>query len=961
MGEMMKIRTLFMLVALVTCLLSMTATLVFFNAMVKKNIREHLTIQARNICSLLSLYQNQCRSTLSTDPQGQSVHIENILAAATERLSVGDQDNLHIRYSAYFPQNTQHLPLEQDASLFDLFGQNPKMTEYSEMMVEPVRALRYVQPIDYQEFCFDCHHDAKPDPGEAVSPALLIVDIPYASFSGKQHDKLSVLGMINFAGYFMTFLILIALLKSTVLKKLKKLESAALCLEQGNYDQAAFSYHKKAKNELDVLANAFYEMKNAVENREKSLMDKRRQIYSMFHHHQSIMLLVDAVNYLVLDANVAAEHFYGMSEESLKSKSFYGLHSLSRENLTHFLTPCLEEQQNFVEIPYQDVGEARCLELRLSPVDVDQKACLFLIIHDITAQKNAREQIKKEHQFFQTVIDNMVDPVLVLDTERHIKKANRAAKALANGKLEENADLRCYQAFQSANIPCDYNSLSCPMHIVLKTGKPVSVVRFIESKNKTYEIQASPYFDEVGNISGIIESFRDITQRLEVENSLIENERKIYDLTHYDDLTGLPNRSVLIDRLNQAIYHALYKNKTLALLCLNLDRFKKINDTLGHHVGDKLLQKIAQRLQSFQNDHTTLARCSGSEFFLLLEDTQNVTVTEIAKKISSTIKESFFTDGHELIPSCSIGIAFFPQHAESSMALMAKADIAMRISKDDLGGDSLTVYEQSLDKIAPESLRLEANLKRAIEGNELYLEYQPQFSLKDGTLIGLEALVRWHHPKEGVISPAAFIPLAEETGLIHDLGFWVLKQACRQITLWQKDGVEVVPVAVNVSSMQMKKANFIHLLDQCLEEFNLDPDLLELEITESAIMDRLEASMETLRSIRSRGFKLAIDDFGTGYSSLSYLKSFPFSKLKVDRSFVMDLENDENDAAIIAAIISMAKSLGLNTIAEGVENNYQRDFLIKHGCDEVQGFLYSRPLSAEDIFRNYLVRTERPE
>ncbi len=946
----MKIRTLFTLATVLIFSLSLGASLYFFKVKVEANIQGRFFSEARSICTLLP----QCISTATLQHAEVPLKTSPDLLSTTEKLADASHHGIQIRHAARFPNNKTYLANKDDQHLIDFFRHNRDTIELCQVVNNNTTLLRYSQPIFYQSTCYSCHNKEQVPSGQITSPAIVVVETPDSSLAAEKNGKFFALALINASGYLVAFICLLILLYFTVLKRLKALSVAAQHIKHGEYAHVSLPYYKKNNNELNLLTNAFGAMQKAIEHREVLLTDKNRQIYGMFHSHQSIMFLVDAKTYNVIDANQAAELFYALPLEALETESFYALHGLTQEDLTDLFAPCLVGKNKYLELPYSNENELYYLIMRFSPVKVNQKACLFIIVNDVTEWKKAENQIKKEHLFFQNVIDSMVDPVVVLDTERHIKKTNLAAKALADGILDENEEIFCYQAFQRANIPCNYNTQSCPMHTVLKTGKPASVIRHLEAKNKTFEIQASPYFDDYGNIAGIIESFRDISQRLEVEKDLIENERKIYDLTHYDDLTGLPNRSVLIDRLNQAIYHALYKNESLALLCLNIDRFKNINDTLGHHVGDILLQEIAWRLKKFKGGRSTLARNSGSEFFLLLEGVESEDAIRIANEVMATIKESFFADGYELITSCSLGVAFFPEHAENTTELMSKADVAMRTSKKEHGGDSLTVYEHSLDKVAPESLRLEADLKRAIAADELYLEYQPQFNLKDGALVGLEALVRWQHPTEGTIPPGAFIPLAEETGLIHELGNWVLRQAFIQATAWKNEDVHVVPIAVNVSSLQMKRSNFIQLLDQLLEEFNLDPELIELEITESAIMDRLETSMEALRSIRARGFKLAIDDFGTGYSSLSYLKSFPFSKLKVDRSFVMDLENDENDAAIITAILAMAKSLGLNTIAEGVENNYQRDFLIKHGCDEVQGFLYSRPVSATEVFNKYL-------
>ncbi|EAT14630.1 EAL domain-containing protein [Desulfuromonas acetoxidans] len=950
----MKIRTQFLFVVFLSCLLSLLSTLFFFNGKVEENIHGRLTSQARSICSLLSLYQNQCRSSLLPGQTSSTVHKENLLTASAEKLAKTGQDGIQIRYAARFPNNENHQLLKGDNALVELFKKNPQLNEFSDLVEKSTMFFRYVQPIFYQDLCVGCHKKIQPGPRNDIAPALLVVEIPYTAFREEQKSKFYAIAAINSAGYFAMFIVLMMFMQKTVLKRLQSLETAAIRLGEGTYDQVELVYRDKAKNEFDILTNAFYEMKKAVVTREVSLKQKRRQICSMFHSHQSIMFLLDAEKYRVLDVNVAAERFYDMSSKALKAKSFYGIHGISESELDCLLSPCLDHRKEFVELPYQHVGELRYLEVRLSPVIVDQKECLFLIVHDITAQQKARQQLRKEYEFFQMVIDNMVDPVLVMDTSRHIKKANRAAMFLADGKIDETAEVCCYEAFHRGSLPCDYQSQSCPMHTVLKTGKPASVIKHLDEKNKTYEIQAAPYFDDMGNILGVIESFRDITKRLEVENSLVEHERKIYDLTHYDSATGLPNRSVLIDRLNQAIYRALFNNSSLALLSLTLDRFKKINETMGHHVGDCLLQEIAQRLKKLTCDHSSLAKDSGSQFFLLIEGDPKEVVFDFADEVLTEVKQSFFANGQELIPSGSIGIAFYPDHAENATELLARADVAMRLSKDDMGGGAVMVYDPKYGEVAPQSLRMEADLKHALENNQLHLHYQPQFDLKNAGLVGVEALIRWNHPTEGPVSPGEFIPLAEETGLIHPLGRWVLREACRQAKFWQNNFARIVPVAVNVSSLQLKKNNFVHVLEECLNEFQIDPQLIELEITESAVMDRLEKSMELLNAIKGLGFNLAIDDFGTGYSSLSYLKKFPFSKLKIDRSFVMDLETDENDAAIITAIISMATSLGLKTIAEGVETVEQKHFLTDHGCDEVQGFLLSRPLSADAIEEMYL-------
>lgn len=447
--------------------------------------------------------------------------------------------------------------------------------------------------------------------------------------------------------------------------------------------------------------------------------------------------------------------------------------------------------------------------------------------------------------------------------------------------------------------------------------------------------------DEDNRVVAVVGIGRDITERKEAED-------EIQQLAYYDTLTGLPNRSLLKDRLNQTLAQASRDERQVGVMFLDLDRFKAINDRLGHAIGDKLLKKIAARLRGCMRKSDTVARLGGDEFVVVLSaiaHEEDLAVT--ARKILTDMSIPFLLDGHEVYTTVSIGIAIYPMDGDDADTLLKNADIAMYQAKD-LGRSTCQFFSREMNSKAVERLVLENSLRRALERGEFFLHYQPQFDVRSGRIIGTEALVRWQHPDLGLFSPGNFIPLAEDTGLIIPLGEWVLRTACRQNRLWQDAGFPPHRVTVNLSSSQFKQANLIEMIAGVLAETGLDPAYLELELTERTIMKNAEEAKKTLHELKKMGVHLSIDDFGTGFSSLSYLKLFPIDRLKIAQSFVRDVTIDRDDAAIAEAIIAMARSLRLRVIAEGVERLDQLEFLRVRHCDEMQGFYLASPMSADD-------------
>lgn len=433
----------------------------------------------------------------------------------------------------------------------------------------------------------------------------------------------------------------------------------------------------------------------------------------------------------------------------------------------------------------------------------------------------------------------------------------------------------------------------------------------------------------------------DITERKQTEEH-------IQWLAHFDLLTGLPNRPLLNDRIKSAISMAQRNHTQLAVLFLDLDHFKNVNDTLGHHAGDQLLIEVAKRLQEVVRDEDTVSRLGGDEFVLLLPSTDAKGAAHVAEKLLWAIAQSYQIEQHELTVTPSIGVALYPGDGEDFEILCRRADIAMYRAKCD-GRNNFRFFTAEMQASSARNMQLENALRRALERNQLYLHYQPQMGLRDGRIVGAEALLRWKHPELGVISTAEFIPIAEDSGLILPIGEWVLRNATTQLKRWIDNGMEPMAVAVNLSAVQFHNTGLPQLITQILEEADLPPEYLELELTEGVAMDDPLAAIAVMDKLHELGIRMSIDDFGTAYSSLSYLKRLQVYKIKIDQSFVRDITIDQEDKAIVDAIISLARSLGLKTIAEGVETEQQLTFLRDRGCHEIQGYYYSKPLPADEF------------
>jgi len=565
-------------------------------------------------------------------------------------------------------------------------------------------------------------------------------------------------------------------------------------------------------------------------------------------------------------------------------------------------------------------------------------------IRNMAERRSAEEVLFTEKERASVTLNSIGDAVLSTDISGNVTYLNVVAEQMTGWSCQEAQGKPLKEVFQIIDGATREPSTD-PMELAIETRKTVGLSAncVLIRRDRTeisIEDSAAPIHDRSGSITGAVIVFHDVGMSRAITEEMAR-------LAQHDGLTDLPNRMLLTDRLNQAIARARRNGTRVAVMYLDLDGFKHINDSLGHAAGDKMLQSVAARLVSCVRSSDTVSRLGGDEFVVLLSEISHAADASItARKILTALIPPHLVDDTNLHITLSIGLSAYPDDGNDAETLIKNADTAMYQAKE-TGRNNYRFYTKEMNVRSMERQAVEAELCLALERKELVLHYQPKVSLETGEITGIEALVRWVHPERGLVPPAQFIPIAEDSGLILPIGKWVLREACRQVKEWIDAGLHVVPVSINVSSLEFRSGDFVEGLRVILKEVGLDPSYLELELTETALMQHVESTTSVLGALKSIGVRFAVDDFGTGYSSLSYLKKFPIDTLKIDRSFVQDIRPDTDDATLVSAVITMAKSLKKCVIAEGVESEDQIKFLQSCGCDQAQGFYFSRALAPE--------------
>jgi diguanylate cyclase (GGDEF)-like protein/PAS domain S-box-containing protein len=565
-------------------------------------------------------------------------------------------------------------------------------------------------------------------------------------------------------------------------------------------------------------------------------------------------------------------------------------------------------------------------------------------VEDVTERRMAQEALRVAEERYRSIFENAVEGIFQSSLDGHYLRVNPAlARTLG---YDSSHDL--IAAVQS------------PDRLYVEPGRRQEFIHAVRGRGTVSSFESRMYRKD-GSIIWVSESAHTVC---DAQGTVVFFEGTVKDITdsklfeqqllhqaNHDALTGLPNRSLLRDRLEQALRQAERYQSAVAVALIDLDQFKFINDSLGHNAGDALLKSVAERLRACIRDYDTVARHGGDEFVLVISGLPgHGHLAEQMRRVLAAVSAPWSYRDAEYSITCSIGLSIFPRDGEDAETLLKYADAAMYRAKE-TGRNHFQMYAPDMSSKLAARLQTQGNLRRALDRNEFRLHYQPKLALESGRVIGLEALIRWHSPGEGVIGPNRFVPIAEESGLIVPIGEWVLRTACRQVRALQAEGFPPVVVSVNMSPAQFRQGGLTETVARILEETGLDPACLELEVTESLAMHDASKFIDELQALKDLGLQLAIDDFGTGYSSLNYLKRFPIDRLKIDKSFVCDIDHDADDAAIVKAVITLGHSLNLKVLAEGVESAQQLAFLRSNQCDEVQGFYFFQPLPFEQIRR----------
>mgnify|MGYP001044574795 FL=1 len=679
------------------------------------------------------------------------------------------------------------------------------------------------------------------------------------------------------------------------------------------------------------------EMEQRLEQLMAALNESEAHFRRFFDEAKAVMLLIDPADGRIIDANPAASAFYGYAREELLALHITDINQMTQEDVAAEMAQALAAGREQSIHPHRlKNGAIRTVEVYSSPYQYDNRLVIYAIIHDISERIQAERGLREAA----TVFESTAEAIMITDTNGVIRRINQAFTHMTGYSAEEALGQTPRILKSGRQDDLFYKNM---WERLIAQGRWEGEVWNKRKNGDLFPVWqiVSTVRDEQGRSVGFVALFIDITQKKRDEDEIAYR-------ANYDSLTGLPNRNLLAERLGQALKQARREGSRVAVMFVDLDFFKQVNDTLGHAVGDRLLQLVAERMRMCVRETDTIARLGGDEFVILLMDIDEISPASIvAEKLIAQMAEAFTIEGNEIHIGASIGITIFPDDGRDVDTLFRNADLAMYRAKT-MGRNNAQFFETALTTAALDRRALENDLRGALSRHEFRLHFLPLVDLATSHIIGVEALLRWQHPQRGLLEPVHFVPLAVETGLIREIGAWALDEACHQLAGWEAAGYRLT-LAINVSIRQLPEALSVKNILAVLYKYGLSPDQLVLEITESVLLADAPAIQQWFVDAGAAGLHLAIDDFGTGYSSLAYLKRFPVHHVKIDKTFVKNMEGDAGNRALVEAILAMAHSLGLSVVAEGVEEASQASLLQARHCEQAQGYLYSQPVPADEL------------
>jgi diguanylate cyclase (GGDEF)-like protein/PAS domain S-box-containing protein len=701
----------------------------------------------------------------------------------------------------------------------------------------------------------------------------------------------------------------------------------------------------KTNDEVSNVIQAFRVMQSSLNQYVVDIEKVKKRYETLFKNNKAVELIVDPSTQQIVDFNEAALDFYGYSADEMKKLFISDINTLSKQEIQKELENVKEHKHNYFIFKHRMAnGAIKDVEVYSGVIEFDGHLYIYSIVHDISKRISIEKEKKEIQERLNLALEGSSDGLWDWDLVANEVYFSPRYKQMLGYRDDEF--LNSFETFENHLHPDDKEKV---LNFVTAFLNATDIHYEQKFRMQTKSGEYIPIMARAKKVLDVNEKAIRLTGTHVDMSEITKAQENLKFQAEHDALTALPNRLLFLDRLEQSIKHAKRHEEKVAVLFMDLDHFKEINDSLGHDAGDELLKKISLLVQNIIRMSDTMARIGGDEFTIMIERIENNDVIiEIVEKIMETLRSPQMLGEHTVYTSFSVGIAIYPDDGKNAQELLKNADAAMYKAKSK-GRNRYEFYTEDMTIKAMQRVLLENSIREAIKNEEFEVYYQPQVDGRNDKIIGLEALIRWNHPQDGLVSPLHFIPLAEETGLIVHIDNWVMRTVMKQTYTWHQNDFYKDRVSINISVFLLNNSDFISFVKKSLEESQCNPEWLEFEITESHIIQDVNKSIQILQELNSMGIKISIDDFGTGYSSLTYLKRLPIEKLKIDQSFVRDIMSDESDREIVRTIIAMAKNLHMNVIAEGVETKEQKEFLVQNGCHEIQGYFYYKPLPITEI------------